>query len=56
MHNMLWEEGSKAFDFLNVIHDSFKQLKVKLLSIDTKKINALMIKFRKFLQVQLASL
>ena len=27
MHNMLREEGSKAFDFLSVILDSFKQLK-----------------------------
>ena len=24
---MIWEEGSKAFDFLNAILDSFKQLK-----------------------------
>ena len=32
MHNMLREEGSKAFDFLNVIIDSFKQLKLRLFS------------------------
>ena len=39
-----------------MILDSFKTAQVRLLSLNTKKISALMIKFRKYLQVQLASL
>ena len=38
---MLSEDGSKAFDFLIVILHFFKQLKVRLLSLDTKKISCI---------------